>query len=80
MRRPILNHTKRSELVYEPFLGSGTTLAAATTVDAARKSVCGRSLTGNFEIIDLRFAGTEPSCFARQRPTRSVGTGEEVFQ
>ena len=29
MRSPILNHTKRGELVYEPFLGSGTTLAAA---------------------------------------------------
>jgi len=29
MRRPILNHLKRGELVYEPFLGSGTTLAAA---------------------------------------------------
>ncbi len=29
MRRPILNHTKRGELVYDPFLGSGTTLIAA---------------------------------------------------
>jgi DNA modification methylase len=29
MRRPILNHTNSGELVYEPFLGSGTTLAAA---------------------------------------------------
>ncbi|MGD1097152.1 MAG: site-specific DNA-methyltransferase, partial [Bryobacteraceae bacterium] len=29
MRRPILNHTKPDELVYDPFLGSGTTLAAA---------------------------------------------------
>jgi DNA modification methylase len=29
MRRPILNHTKRGEVVYDPFLGSGTTLAAA---------------------------------------------------
>jgi DNA modification methylase len=29
MRRPILNHTKRGEGVYDPFLGSGTTLAAA---------------------------------------------------
>jgi len=29
MRRPILNHTKRGELIYEPFLGRGTTLAAA---------------------------------------------------
>jgi len=29
MRRSIVNHTKAGELVYEPFLGSGTTLAAA---------------------------------------------------
>jgi DNA modification methylase len=29
MRRPLLNHLKRGEVVYDPFLGSGTTLAAA---------------------------------------------------
>ena len=29
MRRPILNHTKRGQVVYDAFLGSGTTLAAA---------------------------------------------------
>ena len=29
MRRPILNHTKRGEAIYDPFLGSGTTMAAA---------------------------------------------------
>ena len=29
MRRPILNHLRRGELVYDPFLGSRTTLAAA---------------------------------------------------
>src|ERR1700685_788999 len=29
IKRPILNHLRRGELVYEPFLGSGTTLAAA---------------------------------------------------
>jgi len=29
MRHPILNHTRRKGLVYDPFLGSGTTLAAA---------------------------------------------------
>jgi DNA modification methylase len=29
MRRPVLNHLKRSEVVYDPFLGSGTALAAA---------------------------------------------------
>jgi len=31
MRKPILNHTKPGEIVYDPFLGSGTTLAAAET-------------------------------------------------
>jgi DNA modification methylase len=29
MRRPILNHIKRGDVVYDPFLGSGTTLIAA---------------------------------------------------
>jgi len=29
MLRPILNHLKRGGLVFDPFLGSGTTLAAA---------------------------------------------------
>jgi DNA modification methylase len=29
MRKPILNHLRRGELAYDPFLGSGTTLAAA---------------------------------------------------
>jgi len=29
MRRPILNHAKQGEFVYDPFLGSGTTLVAA---------------------------------------------------
>ena len=29
MRRPILNHTERGEVVYDPFLGSGSTLIAA---------------------------------------------------
>jgi DNA modification methylase len=29
MRRPILNHLKRGAVVYDPFLGSGTTLIAA---------------------------------------------------
>jgi DNA modification methylase len=29
MRKPILNHLKRGQAVYDPFLGSGTTLIAA---------------------------------------------------
>jgi DNA modification methylase len=35
MRRPILNHTKRGAAVYDPFLGSGTTLIAADMSDRA---------------------------------------------
>jgi DNA modification methylase len=35
MRRPILNHLRRGELVYDPFLGSGTTLAAAELTERA---------------------------------------------
>jgi DNA modification methylase len=36
MRRPILNHTRRGELVYEPFLGSGTTRIAYVDVVVQR--------------------------------------------
>jgi DNA modification methylase len=38
MRRPILNHTRREEVIYDPFLGSGTTLAAA---EANGRVCCG---------------------------------------
>ena len=41
MRRPILNHTQRGELVYDPFLGSGTTLAAA---EVTERVCCGLEL------------------------------------
>jgi DNA modification methylase len=41
MRRPILNHLKRGEIVYEPFLGSGTTLAAA---EITERVCCGMEL------------------------------------
>jgi DNA modification methylase len=33
MRRPILNHTERGDAVYDPFLGSGTTLIAAEATE-----------------------------------------------
>jgi DNA modification methylase len=41
MRRPILNNTSPGEAVYDPFLGSGTTLIAATLIAAHTTSrVC----------------------------------------
>jgi DNA modification methylase len=41
MRRPLLNHTKPGELVYDPFLGSGTTLVAA---EHTNRVLCGLEL------------------------------------
>jgi DNA modification methylase len=41
MRRPILNHTKRGELVYEPFRGGGTTPFAA---ELTERVYCGMEL------------------------------------
>jgi len=60
MRRPILNHTKRGELVYEPFLGSGTTLAAA---EITERVCCGLELDPKYvDVIVQRWeqlAGTQ---------------------
>ena len=51
MRKPILNHTKRGELVYEPFLGSGTTLAAA---EESQRHCCGIELDPKYMDVVVR--------------------------
>jgi DNA modification methylase len=51
MRRPILNHTKRGELVYDPFLGSGTTLAAA---EATQRVCCGVELDPKYADVVIQ--------------------------
>ena len=33
MRRPMLNHTEKGAIVYDPFLGSGSTLIAADSAE-----------------------------------------------
>src|SRR5580658_653336 len=55
MRRPILNHLRRGELVYDPFLGSGTTLAAAEVTER----VCyGTELDAKYvDVVVQRFIG-----------------------
>jgi DNA modification methylase len=53
MRRPILNHTKRGELVYDAFLGSGTTLAAA---ELTERICCGMELDPKYvDVVILRW-------------------------
>jgi DNA modification methylase len=53
MRRPILNHTKPGELVYEPFLGSGTTLAAA---ELTERVCCGVEIDSRYvDVVVLRW-------------------------
>lgn len=39
MRKPLLNHTRRGEAVYDPFLGSGTTLIAAEMTKRVRYGI-----------------------------------------
>ena len=51
MRRPILNHTRRGELVYDPFLGSGTTVAAAETTG---RVCCGLELDALYIDVTVR--------------------------
>ena len=53
MRRPILNHTKRGEMVYEPFCGSGTTVAAA---ERTERVCCGLELDPKYvDVVVLRW-------------------------
>jgi DNA modification methylase len=51
MRRPILNHTLRGELVYEPFLGSGTTLAAA---ELTGRVCCGLEIDPKYVDVTIK--------------------------
>ena len=71
MRRPILNHTKRGELVYEPFLGSGTTLAAA---ELTERVCCGMELDPKYvDVIVQRWqtlAARRPRSRATAAPSR----------
>jgi DNA modification methylase len=55
MRKPILNHTKSGELVYDPFLGSGTTLAAA---EMTGRVCCGLELDPKYvDVVVERWQG-----------------------
>jgi DNA modification methylase len=72
MRRPILNHTNRGELVYEPFLGSGTTLAAA---EVTERVCCGMELDPKYvDVVVQRWQGL------RGKPAMLEGEGRTFEQ
>jgi hypothetical protein len=87
MRRPILNHTERGDLVYDPFLGSGTALIAAQLLDR----VCyGLELDPHYVDVIVRrweqIAGQQATLagdgrtfekvqYARQQATEDSGEG-----
>lgn len=58
MRRAILNHTKAGELVYDPFLGSGTTLVACELSLVKDPPTAGPTLVA-CEITDRKCIGLE---------------------
>ncbi|MGO9240350.1 MAG: DNA modification methylase [Bryobacteraceae bacterium] len=73
MRRPILNHTRRGELIYEPFLGSGTTLAAA---ELTERVCCGMELDPKYvDVVVQRWQGLSGK---QARLDGHGGTFEEV--
>jgi DNA methylase/ParB-like nuclease family protein len=53
MRRPILNHTERGDAIYDPFLGSGTTLIAA---ELTERVCCGLEIDAKYvDVIVCRW-------------------------
>ena len=81
MRRPIQNHLKRGELVYEPFLGSGTTLAAA---ELTERVCCGIELDPKYvDVIVQRWqtlAGGRAVLASDGRPFDEVASGRRNGQ
>jgi DNA modification methylase len=75
MRRPILNHTKRGELVYDPFLGSGTTLMAA---ELTERICMGMELDPKYvDVIVLRwqeFTGKQATLAGEDKSFEQVST------
>jgi DNA modification methylase len=51
MRRPLLNHSERGEIVYDPFLGSGTTLIAASLLE---RVCCGIDIDPRYVDVAVR--------------------------
>lgn len=72
IKRPILNHTQRGESVYDPFLGSGTTLIAAHVTER----IC-YSLEIEPAYVDMALARWQK---ASGRPAVLAGSGQSFEQ
>ena len=76
MRKPILNHLRRGELVYEPFLGSGTTLAAA---EVTERVCCGIELDPKYvDVVVQRWqalTGKKATLDGDGRTFEEIGVG-----
>jgi len=76
MRRPILNNTSPGEFVYEPFLGSGTTLVAAESCGRVCRAV---ELSPLYADVAIRrwqaFTGAKASRESDGRQFDDVATG-----
>lgn len=74
MRHSILNHLKRGEIVFEPFLGSGTTLAAA---EITERVCCGIELDPKYvDVVVQRWqklSGKEATLDGEGRTFTQVG-------
>jgi hypothetical protein len=73
MRRPMLNHTAPGEAIYDPFLGSGTTLIAAETTGRVCLAV---ELDPCYVDVAIRrwqaFTGAKATLLADDRPFDDV--------
>jgi DNA modification methylase len=82
MRRPILNHSQWGEMVYDPFLGSGTTLVAA---ELTERTCCGLELDPKYvDVIVERWqeltgkqATLNGETFQEVRSSRSAERGQQ---
>jgi DNA modification methylase len=79
MRRPLLNHSNPGEAVYDPFLGSGTTLIAAETTGRACLSM---ELDPLYVDVAVRrwqaFTGKQAANSADGQPFEAVSADRQV--
>jgi DNA modification methylase len=73
MRRPILNHTRHGDSVYDPFLGSGTTLIAA---EQTERVCCGMDIDARY--VDVAVQRWEKFSGGQAQLSRSGETFQQL--